>query len=164
MGGVDVSLVTVRTGDMFAEPFDALVDPVNCIGVHGKGLAKEFKKRFPGEVASFNRACESEEFEPGMVWTVETFKTYPNTIAFVTTKAHWRQPSRLEWIESALKKLENFVSQTHFYRPRAPLDSMAIPALGCGFGGLAWDDVRPLIVASAERMKIRVDIFEPRPT
>jgi O-acetyl-ADP-ribose deacetylase (regulator of RNase III) len=146
--------VTLRycNGDIFASNAEALVDPVNCVGTSGKGLALLFKHRHPDAVGVYERDAKAGAIRTGDVYAVwsraRLIDRGPNKrtatlIYFFPTKQHWRDPSRLEWIASGLDALVRRISG---------VESIAIPALGCGCGGLRWDDVRPLIEQAAERM------------
>ncbi len=149
-----MSIVRLTQGNMFNAGLDALVNPVNCRGIHGKGLALEFKKRWPGAVQNFTEECRLGQIEPGFVWN-EHVGGDPRFLLFFPTKDHWRDPSRLEYIQSGLEDLIEVVQELQ-------ITSVGIPALGCGLGGLDWKTVFPLILAAAHRMLVRVDIFEPQ--
>lgn len=153
--------------DIFASRAASLVNPVNCIGVSGKGLALAFKRYAPDAVACYERMARKGMFQIGDVFPCLTLapvergeRTRAPLIYFFPTKQHWRNPSRVEWIEAGLEKLTARVvanAQTQ--------DSVAIPALGCGLGGLRWaGEVEPLVMRAAERMSaagVRVEIYEP---
>lgn len=136
-------MITQSDGSIFTSGAYALVNPVNCVGVMGKGLAEEFKKRFPGNFARYKTACDT-----GVVQVGKIFPYYPRpgqsvqVIYNFPTKDHWRNPSRLKWVEDGLLDLMTYLKIT-------PVTSIAIPALGCGEGGLGWHDVYPRIVSLA---------------
>ena len=131
------------TGDIFAESWkvEALVNPVNCIGVMGRGLALRFKELYPDNFRAYAAACQRGEVQPGRMFVFETGLDYPRYILNFPTKAHWRDASRLEDIEAGLAALAEEV------RVRG-IRSIAIPALGCGLGGLEWSEVRPKVKAT----------------
>lgn len=128
-----------------------LTSTVNCVGVSGAGLAKAFKERYPRAVKQYERACKQRGVRLGFVKTCDGS---PLIFCF-PTKHHWRDASRLDDIERGLVDL---VDAVDFAR----VSTVAVPALGCGLGGLAWDDVRPLIVAAAERSKKEWYLFAPQ--
>jgi O-acetyl-ADP-ribose deacetylase (regulator of RNase III) len=148
-----MSLLVTKTGNMFDEPFDALVDPVNCIGVHGKGLAKEFAKRYPRAIAMFNKKCNAGEVKRGNVYMLR--ESMSPWIIFFPTKGHWREASEYMSIELGLESLVTLLKAT------SSIKSVAIPALGCGLGGLDWSVVRPMIQNAASQVKADVTIFNP---
>lgn len=142
------------SGDLLTADVDALVNPVNIVGVMGKGLALQFKSAFPEAFAVYRRACEAGEVQTGRIHVVRRPKP-PRFIINFPTKKHWRNPSRLEYISDGLVDLIHTVNELG-------IRSIAIPALGCGNGGLAWSEVRPLIVtAFAALPQVRVLLFEP---
>lgn len=125
--------ITIKHGSIFdSTTAQVLVCPVNCVGVMGKGLALEFKRRFPSAAKQYAADCRMGWPIPGDVWW---FCESP-TIAMAATKNDWRNQSQIHWIERCL------VSIAESLAPRFP--SIAIPQLGCGCGGLDWADVWPL--------------------
>jgi O-acetyl-ADP-ribose deacetylase (regulator of RNase III) len=141
-------------GNLLAADVDALVNTVNSEGVMGKGLALQFKKAFPDNFAAYERACKAGEVAPGRMHVVQRLAS-PRFIINFPTKKHWRHPSKLEYIRDGLRDL---VAQVR----ALGIASIAIPPLGCGNGGLAWSDVRPLIVQAFEALpEVRVVVFEP---
>lgn len=158
--------IQILDGDIFASGAAALVCPVNCVGVMGAGLAKAFKARYPKASAQSIRKCESGHASPGTVHTfaelnrdAEGELVRDKLIHFAATKDHWRYPSYLSWVTVCA---ENLVYQTtRAFRT----ESIAIPALGVGCGGLAWDDVRPVLVEAADRIEaagVRVMLYGPK--
>ncbi len=147
----------VRGGDLFEACVEALVNPVNCVGTLGKGLALAFKQRFPAIEAPYKAACRQGNVAPGRVQVLDVTPAGDSPVRYVVnfpTKRHWRDRSRLDDIEAGLDSLEAAVNAIG-------IASIAIPALGCGLGGLAWRDVEPLLLHAADRMNPRVIIFAP---
>jgi len=145
-----------QKGDLLAADVDALVNPVNTKGVAGKGLALQFKKAFPDNFAEYKQACQRGEVVCGSMFIVYRGVTAsPRWIINFPTKNHWRSPSKLAYIEVGL---EHLVVNIKFLNIR----SLAIPALGCGEGGLAWADVQPLIVQAFKKLPhVHVMLFSP---
>ena len=132
-------MIRFKSGDILAEDAEALVNPVNCVGVMGRGLALQFKKAFPENFLAYATACEEGGFRPGRMFVVDTLQiTNPGYIINFPTKRHWRESSRLLDIEAGLKDL------TQVIRARG-IRSIAVPPLGSGLGGLEWSSVRPLV-------------------
>ena len=141
------------TGDLLKADVDALVNTVNTVGVMGKGLALQFKKTFPDVFSTYSIACKKGEVSTGKMHIV-TRTSSPKYIVNFPTKQHWRNPSKLEYIEYGL---DDLVKQTQVLG----ISSIAIPPLGCGYGGLSWSDVRPLIVqAFSAYPNLRILLFE----
>jgi|SRR5882724_8835084 len=127
------------TGDLLESDCAALVNPVNCVGVAGKGLALQFKRTFPNNDAAYRTACWQGVMRPGRVLPfVTTAAGRTLLIINFPTKRHWRDASHLADIDAGLLDLRRELED------RA-IASVALPALGCGLGGLDWREVRPLI-------------------
>lgn len=138
-------------GDIFQSTCQVLGNPVNCIGPMGAGLAKSFRERFKGLEDSWKEHCSSGSAFPGeaYLWPGES-----RWVANITTKDHWKNPSHLEWISSALESLQGEMDWNK-------LTSVALPALGCGLGGLLFPDVRDLVHAQFEGSDLRVELYAP---
>lgn len=128
-------LKLIQNGDIFASSCDFLINPVNIVGVMGKGLALEFKKRFPNNFIHYQACCKNNSLTIGKLLIVpENGKAIIN----FPTKKHWKDNSELNYIVLGLEKLKIAV-------PRYGITSIAFPKIGCGLGGLNWNDVFPLI-------------------
>ena len=149
-------MLTFASGDIFAQPADVLVNPVNCVGVMGRGLAAQFKRRYPAVFHAYREACRAGEVCPGRVLLLPTDSFRPRAVAQFPTKRHWREPSRIEDIDAGLRHLA-----TTIQRLRIP--SIAVPPLGCGLGGLDWHTVRPLISTRLHGLDCAIAVFEPAP-
>ena len=125
-------------GSVFDHGCEAIVNPVNCVGAMGAGLALKFKKRFPDNFKIYADYCRKGEMKTGRVLMVSNRDRPPAWIANFPTKDHWRDPSRMEWIKDGLLDLR-------FRIDERGIKSVALPALGCGLGGLNWRDVRTAI-------------------
>lgn len=147
---------TFRQGNLLEAEVEAVVNTVNTVGVMGRGIALMFKERFPDNFKAYAAACKAGELDVGRMFVTETGElSGPRWIINFPTKRHWRQPSRLEWIEEGLRDLVRVVRENR-------IRSLALPPLGCGNGGLDWQDVRPLIEqAMAELPDVDVLAFEP---
>jgi O-acetyl-ADP-ribose deacetylase (regulator of RNase III) len=148
-----MNLIELPGGDLFASDAQALVNPVNTVGVMGKGLALEFKKRYPNAAKEYFLACARKEhrLEVGIVLVCREGAQF---VIHFPTKIDWRAPSRIGYIDAGLYDL-CLAIQTH------SIKSIAIPALGCGLGGLPWEDVRNLIVGYLAIFDITVYIYPP---
>lgn len=137
------------TGDIFKQNVSAIVNPVNCKGVMGNGLALLFKNRHPKMFEDYRRMCLGGQLRPGKL---HTWEVAPNRwiINLPTKDAYWDAnkqsvPSKLEDVAAGLEALVAFANAHN-------LKSVAMPALGCGKGGLKFADVQPLITAAAAKM------------
>jgi O-acetyl-ADP-ribose deacetylase (regulator of RNase III) len=143
-------------GNLLDANVEALVNAVNCKGVMGKGIALQFKLAYAENFEQYKQACDAGNVHLGEVLVVPTGKKdNPLCIINFPTKYHWRDRSRLDSIETGLRSLVHAVK-------RLGIRSIAVPALGCGLGGLDWSDVKPLIQkAFAQVPDVRVVLFEP---
>ena len=149
-------MLTLINGDLFASLADALINPINTHGVMGKGLALEFKRRYPRNFAAYKAAFERGELEVGRMFSVPTGVLAPRYIVNFPTKQHWRNPSKLEYVKQGLVALVQEIS-------RLELESIAVPALGCGLGGLEWEDVLPIIKRTLEPLEsVQVWVYPPQ--
>ena len=150
-------MIEPTRGNILKDDAEALVNTVNCVGVMGKGIALQFKKAYPENFKAYEAACRREEVRPGRMFVFETGQLFPpRFIINFPTKLHWRGKSRYENIESGLKALVREVRQRN-------IQSIAIPPLGSGLGGLQWSRVKALIKAAFEDIPdVRVKLYEPK--
>jgi O-acetyl-ADP-ribose deacetylase (regulator of RNase III) len=132
-------MITYATGDLLDADVEALVNTVNTVGVMGKGLALQFKRRFPDNFRQYAAACNSGQVSLGHMFVVSNDELDgPRYIINFPTKGHWRSPSKIEDINTGLDDLIRVIREFD-------LNSLAIPALGAGNGGLDWIQVKELI-------------------
>jgi O-acetyl-ADP-ribose deacetylase (regulator of RNase III) len=144
-------MITVRPGDLFASAAETLVCPTNTAGPMGAGLARGFAQRYPGLEGDYRAACDRGEVHPGQVWRwVGLF----GQVVCLPTKRHWRDPARLGDVDRALGDLARRVGEWQ-------LGSLAVPALGCGEGRLAWWRVAPLLGRRLGGLEIPVEVYPP---
>lgn len=150
-------MIEYKTGSILNEDAEALVNTVNCVGVMGRGIALQFKQAFPANFKAYEAACKRGEVVPGKMFVFPTGSMLnPRYVVNFPTKRHWKGKSRLEDIEAGLAAL------TRELRERG-IRSIAIPPLGCGLGGLDWNDVRPRIEAALDGFpELRAVVYEPQ--
>lgn len=139
-------------GDLFSSQAQVLVNTVNCVGVMGKGVAQEFKKRYPAMFEDYVRRCEA-----GRVRLGEPYLYCDASGACILnfpTKDHWRSPSRIKDIATGLDHLTAHLEDWG-------IRSLAMPPLGCGNGGLSWEEVGPLIYRKLAHQPVEVELFAP---
>lgn len=144
--------VEVRAGDLFQSRAQTLVNTVNCVGVMGKGVALEFKRRFPEMYADYVERCRRGEVRLGRPYLYR--HTSGRWILNFPTKDHWRSVARLDDIVRGLKYLLDH------YREWG-ITSLAVPPLGCGQGGLDWKVVGPTLYRHLKQMDIPVELYAP---
>ena len=149
-------MITFTQSDLLEADVEAVVNTVNTVGIMGKGIALKFKKRFPLNFEAYARACEAGEVRTGSMFVSENAELIgPRWIINFPTKTHWRVKTKIEWIEEGLEDLVRVIRDKD-------IRSVAIPALGCGNGGLEWQDVRPLIVSALEKLRgVEAFVHEP---
>ena len=137
-------MITFTTGNIFDADVEALVNPVNCVGVMGAGLAKGFKERWPDYFDDYQAACKRNAVRLGWVAIsdVSDGLRCVNWIVSFPTKQHWRDRSSLGAVAFGLGTLAGAIRNWHLVWG-VSLRNIAIPALGCGLGGLNWADVKP---------------------
>lgn len=135
--------------DIFKSGCEALVNPVNIVGVMGAGLALAFKKKFPNNFNAYKQKC-MDGFEVNTIFTtVEDGKFIVN----FPTKLHWKDQSQIGWIKTNLVNLREWCITNK-------IKSVAIPKLGCGLGGLSWVIVKPIILEIFNNVDITVVLFD----
>jgi O-acetyl-ADP-ribose deacetylase (regulator of RNase III) len=149
-------MIEVTRGDILKADAEALVNTVNCVGIMGRGIAAQFKRAYPKNFSAYQLACKRHEVQPGRMLVVETGELAgARWVINFPTKRHWRGGSRIEDIEAGLAAL---VAEIR----RLGIQSIAVPPLGCGLGGLDWAEVRPRIEqAFAALPEVTVLLFEP---
>ena len=149
-------MIEYHRGNILKENTEALVNTVNCVGVMGRGLALQFKKSFPDNFKAYTAACKRGQVKPGRMFAFETGQlTNPRYIINFPTKRHWRELSRIEDIESGLSALVEEIR-------KRKIRSIAIPPLGCGLGGLNWQQVHLRIEAALRMLNdVQVVVYEP---
>ncbi|HEY3304889.1 MAG TPA: macro domain-containing protein [Candidatus Binatia bacterium] len=142
----------ILVGDILQSKAQTLINTVNCVGIMGKGIALEFKKRFPKMFEDYVERCERREVKLGVPYVYKTL--LPPQIINFPTKDHWKSVSRLSDIERGLQYLLKHYKEWG-------VTSLAIPPLGCGNGQLDWKAVGPLIYRYASQMDIPVEMYAP---
>lgn len=142
-------MIKYLEGDLFKSPAQVIVNTVNTVGVMGKGIALEFKNRYPEMFEQYREYCDKKKLQVGklMIWYAPD-----HWILLFPTKEHWRYPSKLRYIEQGLDKFVRTYAEKHIV-------SIAFPRLGCGNGELNWDDVKQLMEKYLKPLPIDVYIY-----
>jgi O-acetyl-ADP-ribose deacetylase (regulator of RNase III) len=149
-------MISYTTGNLLDAQTEALVNTVNEVGVMGKGIALMFREAFPANTAAYEAACKEGTVRVGRMFVTENHSLNgPRWIINFPTKKHWRQPSKLEWVQDGLADLRRVIGEKQ-------IKSIALPPLGCGNGGLDWTQVRTVIEAALSSLEnVRVVVFAP---
>lgn len=166
------SRVFLARGDMFFSRMQTLTVSVNTVGVMGKGLASRAKYQFPRVYVEYQDLCKKKQLvvgKPRLVkqemslalelsdMTLPEDSSNPNWFLLFPTKQHWREDSKLSYIVDGMRWLQK-------QQPKWQMQSLALPALGCGLGGLDWKDAGPVMVSMADKLGIPVTIYLPTET
>jgi O-acetyl-ADP-ribose deacetylase (regulator of RNase III) len=147
--------IHIIQGDILEAETDAIVNTVNCKGIMGKGLALEVKKKYPENFKKYQDVCESGSLRPGDIFVFEIGKLFPPHYVFnFATKDHWKGKSKIEYIRIGLNNLIIDIEKLN-------LQSIAVPPLGCGYGGLDWEIVKPIILSAFNEISVELYLFEP---
>lgn len=144
--------VDVIVGDLFKSQAQTLVNTVNTVGVMGKGVALEFKKRFPEMYADYLARCNRHEVRLGEPYLYRTL--FPPWVLNFPTKEHWRSVARLDAIVQGLDYLAAHYRQWG-------IESLAVPPLGCGNGQLEWSVVGPTLYRKLTQLEIPIELYAP---
>lgn len=169
LSGAKISLID---GDMFFSPMQTLTISVNTVGVMGGGLAARARDNFPRLYVEFQKLCRTKKlttdtpclykqehsFDMHLADSPETLTNTPNGehwFLLFATKQHWRNPSKMEYLEGGLQWLvDNAV--------KSGITSLAMPALGCGLGGLRWEQAGPVMCRYLHKLNIPCEIYLPQ--
>ncbi|MBQ2188090.1 MAG: macro domain-containing protein [Bacteroidales bacterium] len=148
-------MIRYTKGNILDSNAMALVNTVNLEGVMGKGIALQFKKQFPNNYKLYKKACEDKIIGIGKLFvTKEQTMFGVKTIINFPTKTDWRKPSEYFYIEAGLDDLIRVINDYQ-------IDSIAIPPLGAGNGGLNWEHVKSILENKLATLAIDINIYEP---
>lgn len=157
-------MIEYKSGSIFDSTAQVLVNPVNCMGVSGAGLAKEFKSRFRAANVVYEKTCKEGKLElfchhiliVAPLGADESLNRRKPAIAYFPTKHYYWDSSRAAVIDKNLRVLAMDLEDLKY-------TSVAIPALGCGLGNLRWDkDVQPLIEDIFDKSQILAEVYPPK--
>lgn len=148
-----IILIKYEVGDMFESNADCLVNTVNCEGFMGKGVAYQFKMKFPENNKDYVKACKSGRLHIG---TLHFYQENGVTIINFPTKDKWRAKSLMSYIETGLDQMVQLL-------PRLSVKTIAVPPLGCGNGGLSWQEVKQVIEEKLSPLQEEYEfiVYEP---
>ncbi|HXB09465.1 MAG TPA: macro domain-containing protein [Puia sp.] len=148
-------MIEYAIGNLLDADTDALVNTVNTVGVMGKGVALQFKEKYPLNFKIYADACKKGNVKIGeMLVTKDSTLEGEKIIINFPTKTEFYRKSQYRFIEEGLKDLLNVID-------RYKIKSVALPLLGCGYGGLEWDKVRPMIEQHLGGSEARIVVYEP---
>lgn len=140
------------SGDLFTDPsLDALAHGCNCAGAMGKGIALQFKRRFPAMYSEYRRRCAAGQFSLG-----DVFEWNANSILVfnLATQRTWRTKADLWAVEAAVSRMTTRATDLGIHR-------VGLPRIAAGLGGLDWaGQVRPLLQQIGDNAKVHLEVFE----
>lgn len=148
-------MIKFDKGNLFDKRPDALVNTVNCCGVMGKGIALQFKNRYPENFKAYKNACDLSKVKIGEMFVFKNGVFGPKYIINFPTKNHWKENSKKEYIVSGLKDLKRVIIEYG-------IKSIVLPPLGCGNGNLEWSYVKKEIQNALNDLEnVEITVFEP---
>ena len=145
-------------GNIFDDQSEAIINPVNTVGVMGAGLALQFTINYPQMFLEYKKACQQGELQIGKMQFISVLNDRVmgghQWVVNFPTKIHWRDKSQLHYISMGLFALVKNLTERN-------IRSVAIPAIGCGCGQLVWRDVKSLIITAFADSDITVNVYEP---
>jgi len=151
-------VIRYKQGNLLASDAQALVNTVNTVGVMGKGIALMFKQRFPLNFQLYAAACKAQQVQTGRMFVTEVGELDgPRWVVNFPTKQHWRDPSQMAWVIEGLQDLRRFLVDES-------VQSVAIPPLGAGLGGLFWPAVQAQIEQALADLPLDIQVYEPAGT
>jgi O-acetyl-ADP-ribose deacetylase (regulator of RNase III) len=141
---------TFLAGDLFHANLPALAHGCNCAGAMGKGIAVEFRARFPRMYAEYKQRCLSKRLQPGDVFE---WREGDVTIFNLGTQKTWRSPATLATIETSVREMVRLAEA-------ANLAKVGLPRIGAGLGGLSWSEVRTLLATVGASTIVELVVFE----
>lgn len=151
-------MIHYTKGDILDSHASALVNTVNLMGIMGKGIALQFKKRFPNNYKEYQKACKENRIGIGKLFvTKESTMFGEQYIINFPTKTDWRKSSEYLYIEEGLTDLIRIINEFG-------IQSISIPPLGAGNGGLNWERVKRIIEQRLSHLAIDIYLYEPSTT
>lgn len=145
-------MLVLRTGNIFGSGCQAFINPVNCKGIIGPGIAKQFNLLYPEIYPGYYEACKNNLVYPGSILPTKTVHQIPKWILNFAIKEDWRKPSNLNWIEKGLENLVNVSKSLH-------LELVAFPALNWEKENLSWPDVYRLMYKHLSLPEVKYFIY-----
>lgn len=148
-------MLVLRHGNLFESGCEAFVNPVNCKGVIGSGITKQFHALYPEIYPEYYKACSSGKLLPGIILPSKTANQTPKWILNFPTKYDWKDSCQLDWIEAGLIGLTKAVDNLS-------IQLVAVPPLGCEPKGLDWSDVYKLMYKHLSSPDVKYFIYPPK--
>lgn len=147
-------------GDILLTGAEAIAHGVAPFDNFANGLALSLRERFPSMAKDFRHYCQQANPKPGEIWFWSGVAQDGRSVRIVNllTQApaagHVGTPGRatLPNVNHALKALATLMATEK-------LNSLALPRLATGVGGLEWQDVRPLLDKNLSGLGIPIVVY-----
>jgi O-acetyl-ADP-ribose deacetylase (regulator of RNase III) len=144
-----VTWLSENVGDLFTSTADAIGHGVNVDGLMGGGIAAVFRDRFPTMHGAYRALCDHGSLSPGQVMPWDDGSRWVYNIA---SQCRPGADARLDWLRSG-------VTAAVAHAEAIGLRSIALPRIGCGIGGLRWDDVLPALASAASSTTVDIEVW-----
>lgn len=126
-----------KVGDLFYSHTDAYGHGVNTQGVMGSGIAVEFKNKFPKNFVAYRNACQARLLVPGEAFI---FAEHGRFVVNIASQEKTGKDARYEWLFAGALDAARQLTEKR-------CNTLALPLIGCGIGGLEWAGVEHLLRA-----------------
>ena len=149
-------MIRYEIGNLLESDAEALVNTVNTDGIMGKGIALQFKNEFPKNYKLYVKACADKQIAIGKLLVTDDASLLlgKRTIINFPTKTSWRKPSEYSYIEAGMIDLVRIIQVKR-------INSIAIPPLGAGNGGLEWNKVKMILEKHLTAVPCDIRIYQP---
>jgi O-acetyl-ADP-ribose deacetylase (regulator of RNase III) len=133
------------SGDILETNAEAIAHGVAPFDHFNQGLAMSLKEEWPDMAQDFRQYCHQNNPKPGeaWLWSVPGEKRIINLLTQEAPEGqkHSGLPGKahLSYVRHSLKQLAEIIKEQQ-------INSIAIPKLATGVGGLDWQVVKPLIL------------------
>ena len=142
------------TGNIFNSKAGTLVNTVNCVGAMGKGIALEFRRRYPEMFKTYQQDCLEKKLQPGRIYSYHESDVLILNFAI---KDNWKYPSKMEWVDSCLRQFAVGYKQKN-------IQTIAFPWMGAMNGNIPLEKVQAITrkyLQNLPDIEIEVYGFDP---
>lgn len=143
--------VMFTKGDLFHDhQLTAFAHGVSCAGNMDAGIALAFKKRWPAMYEDYRARCADKRVHLGdvLVWSDDKATVYSLAI-----QQHWKEKASLAALKRAVGKMVELAES-------ARLESIGLPRMGTGMGGLDWNRAKSVLLDAGSASKVGLIVFE----
>lgn len=144
-------------GDILKSRAQALAHGIAPGDHFDSGLALALRERWPALAKDFRHHCQVSHPKPGEVftWVAPEGRRIVNLLTQDPAPSHHAKPG-----PATLAHVNHVLRELHRIAERERFDSLALPRLATGVGGLDWKDVRPLIDRHLGELAIPIFVYE----